>query len=235
MTRDSGTGKYEFEFRPDELLVIQLDVHCDNAASQPRIRWLIENTDISGDDATLRVPPDRSDFWLPYGTVEVGEPRLVFGRGEDPRPAIRPESRTIDAEERETTALPDHLGVELRNQLEDIGTVASDSEQICADPSAFPSFVSDEQVNWRSVEREPVIRDGHTHWKSTEWKPVKWEPDRRVMWYAPPDKNAPERPYQIEEGQLIWREFDMKSSDNVAGQEITEETGAKTTNQTSSV
>jgi hypothetical protein len=194
MTGPSDTSDYQFEFRFDELLVIRLGTHCQNSASQPRIRWHIENTDISGEDATIRFPPNRSDSTMPYGTLDVAEPRLVFGKSEDPRPALNPESRMIDTEERETISLPSQLAADVRDRLEEeLGTVAENS-QLCSDPSAFPSTIHSREI----------------YYGSAEWKQAGWEPEREVMWYADRDNQFPPRSYQIEDGKLIWREFDPR-------------------------
>jgi hypothetical protein len=193
MTEPSGTDDYQFEFQFDELLTIQLGTHTQNAASQPRIRWHIKNTDISGENATIRVPPNRSDATMPYGTLDVAEPRLVFGKTEDPRPAIKPDSRMIDTEERETIALPNQLATDVKDRLEELGTVAENG-QLCSDPSAFPSTIQSREV----------------YYGSSEWKQAGWEPKRKVMWYAERDNRFPPRGYQIEDGELIWREFDTK-------------------------
>ena len=198
MTEPSDTGDYQFKFSFDELLAIRLGIHCQNSASQPRIRWHIENTDISGDDATIRVPPNRSDSTMPYGTLDVGEPRLVFGKSEDPRPAIKPESRMIDTEERETITLPHQLAADMGDRLEELGTIAENS-QLCTDPSAFPS----------------IIHSNEVYYGSTEWEPTGWEPERNVMWYADQNNQFPERSYQIEDGKLIWREFDSTPQNQV--------------------
>jgi hypothetical protein len=192
---------YQFEFQFDELLVIQLGTHCQNSASQPRIRWHIENTDISGEDATIRVPPNRSDSTMPYGTLDVAEPRLVFGQSEDPRPAIKPESRMIDTEERETITLPNQLAADVRDRLEELGTVA-ENNQLCTDRSVFPS----------------IIHSNEIYYDSTEWEQAGWEPERKVMWYADQDDQFPRRSYQIEDGELIWREFDLKTPSEVSEQ-----------------
>lgn len=193
MTGPSGTSDYQFEFQFDELLVIQLGTHCQNPASQPRIRWHVENTDISGENATIRVPPNRSGSTIPYGTLDVAEPRLIFGKSEDPRPAIKPETRMIDTEERETITLPNHLAADVKDRLEELGAVAGNN-QLSADPSAFPSAIHSREV----------------YYGVTEWKQAGWEPERKVMWYAERDNRFPPRSYQIEDGELIWREFDRK-------------------------
>lgn len=203
MTGPSDTSDYQFEFQFDELLQIQIGIHCQNSASQPRIRWSIENTDLSGEDATIRIPPNRSDFAMPYATLDVAEPRLIFGENEDPRPAIKPELRMIDAEERETIALPNQLAADVRDRLEELGTI-TESSRVSSDPSAFPS----------------IIHSNEIYYGPTEWEPVGWEPTRKVMWYADQDNRHPERSYQIESGELIWREFDLKISNDVSREAI---------------
>jgi hypothetical protein len=203
MTGPSNTGDYQFEFQFDKLLEIRIGTHCQNSASQPRVRWNIENTDLSGEDATVRVPPNRSDFAMPYATLDVAEPRLVFGKAEDPRPAIKPEARMIDTEERETIVLPNQLAADVRDRLEELGTVI-ESNRVSSDPSAFPS----------------IIRSDEIYFGPTEWEPVGWEPARKVMWYADRDNQHPERSYQIENSELVWREFDLKSPDNVSREAI---------------
>ena len=199
MSGSSDAGNYQFEFQFDELLVVRLGTHSHNTASQPRIRWKIENTDLSGEEATIRVPPNRSDPAMPYGTLDVAEPRLVFG--EDPRPAIEPESRMIDAEQRETITLPKQLASDLRDSLEKLGTVAENG-RLSSDPSAFPSTIQSDEI----------------HFGPTEWEPVGWEPARKVMWYADTKNRFPERSYQIEDGELVWREFDVKTPSEVSRQ-----------------
>lgn len=205
MTEKSEADDYQFQHQIG-MIRLKLGVHASNSSYKPRIRWSIENTGLKGDEATVRVPPDRSDFWMPYATLDVAEPRLVFGRNENPRPAIKPESRTIDAEARDTISLPHQLASDLRERLEALGSVADD-DQLCADPSAFPTVI-------QSSETDPV---------STEWEAVGWEPARKVMWYADRKTDSRERSYQIEDGNLIWRRFDRKNPESATREPISGE------------
>ena len=190
--------EYQFEFKSTtgQTYLFELGVHWDNSIGEPRIAWRTADGSYSGGWGSLKYPEEHSrSSHTPMMTIEVVEPTLVFGRFEDGQ-------LMLPDEVYDSITLPERIGGALRDELEALGTIRR-GDSISDDPSAFPESITDPGLPY-----EPA-----------EWKRLGWNREDRIMWYQLtnyPKPGSPEwdyqvvespRPYQIDDGDLIWRKF----------------------------
>ena len=205
--------QFQFEDPTGQDRLFELEVHCRNTIGEPRIRWRTEDGSATGKWGSLKFPADRSRSTpTPYMTMEVSEPTLVFGR-------FKKGSPTIFDRTRNSITLPHQIGSDIRDELEALGSPAQ-RDTISDDPHTFPSVITDS-----GLPLEPAT-----------WSCVGWESDRRLMWYRLTNYPKPgstewdqelvtsPRPYQIEEGTLIWRKHHMVSVSGSA-EELSDQLG----------
>lgn len=188
--------RFEFESTEGETYHFELETHWENSIGEPRIRWRTEDGSASGEWGSLKYPDDLSrSSQTPMMTIEVAEPTLVFGRFEDSQ-------LTLADGVYDSITLPQRIGGALRDELEALGTVRQGGS-ISDNPSAFPETITDPDLPY-----EPA-----------EWERLGWNQEECVMWYRLtnyPEPGSTEwdhqvvnspRPYQIDDGDLIWRKF----------------------------
>ncbi|WP_129113863.1 hypothetical protein [Halegenticoccus tardaugens] len=214
MRKDSKQGQYDTSFHAHQNAtgedLIELSVHCENAISEPRIRWRAEHGSVAGKWASLKLPDEAgSPSPAPYETLEVAEPTLVFGRFGGARPTLFDKST-------ESLSLPADVATKLRDRLVELGTV-QEGASISDDPTAFPQTIVDPGL---------PIEPGR-------WECAGWDSTQKVMYYQLTRSPSPgsiewereavtsPRPYQIDDGTLIWRKHHLVSV-NGSGDEIVE-------------
>ena len=208
---------YEYQFPFENLAgdsyLVKVGTHCRNSVGEPRIKWRTEMGAVAGKWGLIKLPQDHSRAMdTPFLTMEVSEPTLVFGRFGDARP-------TIFDMARDSLPVPDRVGAALRDELEALGSCRI-SESVSSNPSDFP----------------PVISDPGLPLEPAKWSRVGWDPDQQIMWYKLtnwPDLGTVEweheavtspRPYQIENGNLVWRKHHIIGARGSA-EDLVEELG----------
>ena len=209
--------KYEYQFQFEtpigEEHLFEIETHCRNSIGEPRIKWRTEQGAVAGKWGLIKFPQDHSRLiQTPFMTMEVSEPTLVFGRFEDARP-------TIFEMARDSLTLPHRIGSTIRDQLEALGSCRS-GDSISNNPSDFPPAITDP-----GLPLEPAM-----------WSRVGWDSEQRIMWYKLsnwPKLGSVEweheavtspRPYQIEDGTLMWRKHHIRGASGSAD-EILEDLG----------
>jgi hypothetical protein len=197
--------QFQFEDPSGQEHRFELGTHCRNTIGEPRIRWRTEEGFVAGKWGELKFPEEHSrSTFTPYMTMEVSEPTLVFGRFGNSHPTIYDMAR-------DSLTLPATVGADIRDELEALGSLGK-GNHIADDPHGFPAIITDP-----GLPIEPAV-----------WSRVGWDADQRIMWYRLTNYPKPgstewdqesvtsPRPYQIEEGTLIWRKHHITGASGSA-------------------
>lgn len=179
-------GSFEVESYGERF---NLEIHIDNPAREPRIRWETVGENLSGDWGRLYLPEGMA------GGIDqvLQEPILRFEVGE---------TIIIGGKKRTSIKLPHSLAVRLQKIIDKIETVSVDSTLVETNPNRFPSTIA----------YETKIATENLH-------KACWDPNQYVMWYAPDRPTPPKQSdrltelissvdlfgYQISQGELIHR------------------------------
>lgn len=142
---------YEYEHAGE---IVRVAVHCEGVVHEPRVRWQV------GDCTGI------------HGYVHLDTQTSVIRLEEEG--TVRLQDRSVSE-----IQVPRRIGEALNNQIEELGTVKSENEQLVTDPTSFPSDI-----------------DG--------FQRIGWEDQRNVMWYWRDERSTP-RAYQIVDGNLVFR------------------------------